>query len=75
LNDVFRLHGKPLTILRIRNGLKVTDVAKVLGVSISFVTACEKNRRKLSEEHTNKFLELIGISEEQAKAFVQIIEN
>jgi DNA-binding transcriptional regulator YiaG len=75
LKDVFRLHGKALTILRITNGRQVSEVAAALGVSVSFVTACEKNRKKLSEDKTKKFLEYIGTSETEAKAFFQIIEN
>ncbi|MEK4406675.1 hypothetical protein MKZ26_20125 [Sporosarcina sp. FSL K6-6792] len=73
--DVFKLHGKALTILRIVNGKSVTDIAKALGVSISFVTACEKNRKKLSEARTKQFLEYIETNEIDAKAFAQLIEN
>jgi transcriptional regulator with XRE-family HTH domain len=71
--DVFRLHGKPLTILRINNGLKVSDVAKALGVTSAHISQCEKSKRKLSELKTKEFLQLVGISEEQAKALIQVI--
>jgi transcriptional regulator with XRE-family HTH domain len=75
LNDVFRLHGKALTILRINNDLKVIDVAKALGVTPAHISQCEKSIKKLSAVKTKQFLELVGISEDEAKAFVQIIEN
>ena len=73
MTDVFKLHGKPLTFIRISKGKTVTDVAKALGVSAAHVSQCEKSKRKLSESKTKKFLEYIGMSVDEAKAFVQII--
>lgn len=73
MNDVFRLYGKALTILRINNDLKVIDVAKALDVTPAHISQCEKSIKKLSAAKTKQFLELVGISEEQAKEFVQIV--
>lgn len=73
--DVFRIQGKALTILRIMNGSTLTEVAKNIGVSISFISRCEKGKRKLSEEDTKKFLEYIEASEEEVKAFVQLVNK
>lgn len=73
--DVFKLHGKALTILRVSNDLKQVEVAKALNVTAAHISQCEKSKRKLSVIQTKKFIELIGSSEEEAKAFVQIIKN
>lgn len=75
LIDVFKLHGKALTILRVSNDLKQVEVAKALNVTAAHISQCEKSKRKLSVIQTKKFIELIGSSEEEAKAFVQIIKN
>ncbi|MEG8975388.1 hypothetical protein U8Y98_01580 [Priestia megaterium] len=55
--------------------MKQVEVAKTLDVTAAHISQCEKSKRKLSEIQTKKFIELIGSSEEEAKAFVQVIGN
>lgn len=71
--EKFQLHGKALKMLRLNNGLKAVEVARMLGVVKGHISMCENNQRKLSEEKTKKFLELIGISVDEAKAFVEVV--
>ncbi|CAI9391347.1 MULTISPECIES: helix-turn-helix domain-containing protein [unclassified Bacillus (in: firmicutes)] len=71
----FQLYGKALKMIRLSKNLKAVEVAKNLNVTKQYISNCETGRRKLSATKTKQFLELVGISEEQAKAFVQIIEN
>lgn len=71
--EKFQLQGKSLKILRLNNGMKAVKVAEVLDVTKAYISMCESNQRKLSEAKTKEFLELIGTSEDEAKAFVQIV--
>lgn len=73
-ND-FQFYGKALKMIRLSKDLTTVEVAKNLNVTKQYISNCETGRRKLSATKTKQFLELVGISEEQAKAFVQIIEN
>lgn len=63
LIDIFKLHGKALTLLRVSNDWKQVEVAKALDVTAAHISQCEKSKRKLSEIQTKKFIELIGTSE------------
>jgi len=74
-NQKFQLQGKALKMLRITHDLKALEAAEHIGISKQHFSNCEKGRRNLSVNKTRKFLELIGINEEEAKAFVQIIKN
>jgi len=69
----FRLNGKPLKMLRITLGYKQIDIAKELNITKAYVSMCERGVRSLSVGKTRRFLELIGISEEEAKAFVEVV--
>ncbi len=69
----FRLYGQPMKLLRITKGKKGVEVANALNVSLSFITRCEQGERQLTEEKTKKFLDFIGVSEEEAMAFCKII--
>lgn len=71
----FRLHGKALSIIRINHGLKASEVAKALNVSSAHISQCEKSKRALSVTKTKQFIELIGISEEEAKEFFKIMNK
>ncbi|MDP9742866.1 UNVERIFIED_ORG: transcriptional regulator with XRE-family HTH domain [Bacillus sp. B2I3] len=73
--DVFRLQGKTLTVLRVTNDLKGGEVAKVLGVTNGYISHCERNRNRLSEEMTQQFLDFIGTTLDEAKVFARIIGN
>ncbi|WP_189319631.1 helix-turn-helix domain-containing protein [Bacillus paralicheniformis] len=64
-----------MKLLRINNGYKVGDVAKALSVSSAYISQCERSKRILSEHKTKRFLDFVGISEDEAKQFVQIMNK
>lgn len=73
MKSEFRLHGKPLTLLRIQNGLKVIEVAEELNVTPQHISQCEASKRRLTHSMTSKFLMLIGCTEEEARRFVHVV--
>ncbi|MBY0098670.1 helix-turn-helix domain-containing protein [Mesobacillus maritimus] len=68
-----RLHGKSMRLLRVNHGLNGVQMGKEIGVSKAYVSMCETNIRILSAEKTKKFLEVIGITEDEARAFVEVV--
>ncbi|WP_336865251.1 helix-turn-helix transcriptional regulator [Peribacillus frigoritolerans] len=72
-NEKFQFHGKSMRLLRVNHGMDGAQMAKAIGVVRSYISSCELNQRQLSEEKTKTFLDVLGITEEQAKVFVQIV--
>lgn len=71
----FQLHGKAMKMLRLSRDLQGKDVADSIGVTKGHISLCENDKRKLSVDKTKKFLELVGMTQEEAKAFVHIVGN
>ncbi|MFF2291017.1 helix-turn-helix domain-containing protein [Peribacillus butanolivorans] len=72
-SEKFQLQGRAFKILRLDNGMKGVEVAKALNLTKGMISLCETNKRRLSATKTIEFLDLIGISEQQAKAFVEVV--
>ena len=63
---MFRIKGKTFKILIMQSGLTQKDTAKMLGVSVAYISMVANGHRTLSEEKTNQFLEAIEVSEKDA---------
>ncbi|MFE4522004.1 helix-turn-helix domain-containing protein [Cytobacillus firmus] len=62
-------------MLRIANDLQTIEVAEALNISRQYVYMCEREQRTLSAKKTIQFLDMIGVSEEEARAFSAVIKN
>jgi transcriptional regulator with XRE-family HTH domain len=71
----FRLSGKALRLIRISKGLEQKDVAKALNVTQAYISQCETGERILNADYSQKFLELFGIDEEDARLFDKALRN
>lgn len=55
------LSGMDLKVKRITSGVKLQEVARILGVSNAFVTYMETGRRNISEDKYKKWIEFLGV--------------
>lgn len=69
----FQIHGEPLRMLRTIHGISAKDLSTLVGVTRGYITGAERDRWNLSREITAKVLDVFGVSEADACAFVNIV--
>ncbi|HTB21467.1 MAG TPA: helix-turn-helix transcriptional regulator [bacterium] len=68
--------GEAVRLIRVLNGKKLTEVATGLGVSVSYLSELENNKKKQpSFDFINKYAEYFGIRSSAVLFFMEELEK
>jgi transcriptional regulator with XRE-family HTH domain len=67
--------GEAMRLIRVIEGIKAITMAKELGISPSYLSLIENNKKRPSIELIEKFAEVIGVRPSQVMFFYEELDN
>ena len=67
--------GEYMRILRVKNHEVMGDIAKLLGVTLPFLSAVENGKKNVPTEWVNKIVEHYSLKDDEVSDFLEAIEQ
>lgn len=67
--------GEYMRILRVKNHEVMGDIAKLLGVTLPFLSAVENGKKNVPTEWINKIVEHYSLKDDEVSDFLEAIEQ